>query len=357
MSTRWATLAWLLGLASCQAPAVFGCDDDEQCQRDSARGFCEINGFCSFPDGECASGRRYSELAGNGLDGLCVLEEETSSTSSASPTDGTMMMSVTSTTTLTSDATTLETASTSPTQSTEPDETSTTEDPSSSSTGPTMVPEDGLVLWIPFDREGRYEDLSMNGHDGTCTFSGCPASVAGPVGMAAQFDGVDDRIDIEDHPQLRFDTGMSVSLWATNTGVSDVAIAFGKSFEGNDRNSYELYAVSGPPTQIRWSMDAINRSEGNVVSPLPFVDDTTWVHLAGSWDGDTLVFYVDGEEVGSRPQVFTQYDTHPVTIGGDLIDFDPAHHWEGSIDEVRVYDRPLEPGEVVALFREGQPPS
>ncbi len=39
-------------------------------------GTCEPTGFCSYVDGSCTSGRRYSELAGSGLKNRCVGETD-----------------------------------------------------------------------------------------------------------------------------------------------------------------------------------------------------------------------------------------------------------------------------------------
>ncbi len=68
-------------------PNAFGCSSDEQCQADGAVGTCEPNGFCSFPDPSCPSGRRYGDLAGGGNAGECATDPdvaETEATSGAS---------------------------------------------------------------------------------------------------------------------------------------------------------------------------------------------------------------------------------------------------------------------------------
>jgi len=52
-----------LGPLSC-GPSTFGCSSDAQCLAAGADGMCQLSGFCSFPDGECASGQRYGEHAG-----------------------------------------------------------------------------------------------------------------------------------------------------------------------------------------------------------------------------------------------------------------------------------------------------
>lgn len=67
-------VAWgVLLTIGCRAPQTFNCQDDAGC---GDTGQCEANGFCSFPDGECESGRRYGDLAGAGLQGQCVAPAE-----------------------------------------------------------------------------------------------------------------------------------------------------------------------------------------------------------------------------------------------------------------------------------------
>ena len=68
---RWAAL----GLA---AAVVTGClrDTEFKCMQDSdceAMGHCEAVGFCSVVDARCATGRRFSETAGQGLASTCVM--------------------------------------------------------------------------------------------------------------------------------------------------------------------------------------------------------------------------------------------------------------------------------------------
>jgi hypothetical protein len=65
-------LAVLVGslLVGC-GEAVFQCSSSEDCTGDEG-GFCEPNGYCSFDDPMCPSGRRYGAFAGGGLAGTCT---------------------------------------------------------------------------------------------------------------------------------------------------------------------------------------------------------------------------------------------------------------------------------------------
>lgn len=78
-----------LVVAGCGSDQVFSCNDDVQCESVGIAGTCEANGFCSFPDPACDSGRRYGSYAGGGLEGSCVPEPmQTTGDSTTTTTDG-----------------------------------------------------------------------------------------------------------------------------------------------------------------------------------------------------------------------------------------------------------------------------
>lgn len=53
---------------------------------EGVEGFCEPNGYCSFPDEECASGRRYGQMAPAEFAGVCVGESMGSTTAAQNST-------------------------------------------------------------------------------------------------------------------------------------------------------------------------------------------------------------------------------------------------------------------------------
>jgi hypothetical protein len=66
-------VAVLLVAATCTPiRSVFTCHGDQSCVDGATQGTCELTGFCSFPDGTCATGRRYGVYAGGGLGSTCV---------------------------------------------------------------------------------------------------------------------------------------------------------------------------------------------------------------------------------------------------------------------------------------------
>lgn len=83
-------------LLSCNASDSFACANDDACSIENVAGQCEASGYCSFPDEECSSGRRYGENAPAELAGVCVPAE--GSTGETTTTGITTVLPATSTT-------------------------------------------------------------------------------------------------------------------------------------------------------------------------------------------------------------------------------------------------------------------
>lgn len=79
----------------------FECESENACQIESIQGFCEPSGYCSFPDEECSSGRRYGENAPSEIAGICVGGEAEGSTGVTPMTTTSLTSGTTSATTTT----------------------------------------------------------------------------------------------------------------------------------------------------------------------------------------------------------------------------------------------------------------
>jgi hypothetical protein len=69
----------------------------------------------------------------------------------------------------------------------------------------------------------------------------------------------------------------------------------------------------------------------------------SWSHLALTDDGAVIRLYVDGELVRTAPSPPISSSEGPLQLGGEMAF---GNQFYGKIDEVRVYDRALEAGEV-----------
>ena len=81
-----------------------------------------------------------------------------------------------------------------------------------------------------------------------------------------------------------------------------------------------------------------------------------WSNVALAYDGAVLRLYVNGDEVSRRPSTIGAIQTPdtPVWIGGNR---PYGEHFDGLIDEVRVYDRALSQREIAADMATGVAPA
>lgn len=75
-----------------------------------------------------------------------------------------------------------------------------------------------------------------------------------------------------------------------------------------------------------------------------------WQHLAAVLHHGMMTLYVDGKEVGARPASVAEVDA-TVRIGS----LGKKEFLSGLLDEVRIYDRPLAPAEIAAIYQREKP--
>jgi len=204
-----------------------------------------------------------------------------------------------------------------------------------------------LVLDIPFS-EGVgsiTRDRSLYGNHGTIYGA---SWVDGQIGKALSFDGIDDYVNVPDSLSQRFPNGITVLIWvkANVNNVDMVPIA--KVFASTEISFYfttgeGMYAglYNVPQLQL-YLLDAFTGIVGS------------WLHYAMTYDNSILKIYRDGVLRNSVNAVGTVANiTQPITIGRYFVDGAPTA-WNGSIDEVRIYNRALTAQEILNLYNEGK---
>ncbi|WP_328908505.1 PA14 domain-containing protein [Streptomyces sp. NBC_00234] len=84
-------------------------------------------------------------------------------------------------------------------------------------------------------------------------------------------------------------------------------------------------------------------------------DTGRWYHLVGVRDGDEIKLYVDGELAATAAAGPADVSTGPLSVGRAKYAGQNGDFWNGSVDQVRVYDKALTAQEVSALH-DGEKP-
>ena len=198
----------------------------------------------------------------------------------------------------------------------------------------------GLVAAYGFEEGGgtSVSDVSGNGHTGT--ISGASRTAQGRYGGALSFNGSNNLVTVGASPLLNLTSGMTLEAWINPTaasGARDVLIK-----EGANVDIYNLYARNwrGRPESNVYAGGANRTAEGTTLPT------NTWSHLAGTYDGATLRLYVNGVQVASAAYSGTiGTSSGPLRIGGNSL---WGEYFQGTIDEVRVYNRALTVSEIQA---------
>jgi hypothetical protein len=84
----------------------------------------------------------------------------------------------------------------------------------------------------------------------------------------------------------------------------------------------------------------------------------TWYHLAGSYDGAVIAFYIDGVQVHTENATPT-LDATAIPLIFGTSNKTPKEYFKGQLDDVRLYNRALSAAEVVDVMNNtgGTPPS
>jgi hypothetical protein len=164
---------------------------------------------------------------------------------------------------------------------------------------------------------------------------------------AARFDGLNDKIDIPYAPSLNPPV-FTVSCWARVVAGLGAYRSPLTSRADNPQRGYLFY--SSPANQWEFWIGA-GQSPGWISLTGPAVQSSVWTHLAGTFDGATVRFYVNGAPAGTpKDTPFAPNSTAPLRIGAGSSETAGNFYFNGDIDEVAVFGRALADAEIQQLY-------
>ena len=119
--------------------------------------------------------------------------------------------------------------------------------------------------------------------------------------------------------------------------------------------NFNLYTQIGYDDVVGFD---IPYGDDQIVRSTTFFDQPEWHHVVLTKSGNEYSLYVDGllEDFNTSNTIMVATDT-PLVIGCWVRDIGNTAHFNGVIDEVRIYNRALSEVEVNELYSEGEPPT
>ena len=215
-------------------------------------------------------------------------------------------------------------------------------------------PVDGAIgaLIAHWNFEGDVQDQAGSNHGALVGGATLAASFDG-MGQALSLDGIDDYVSTTDI-DVEF---ITIAAWVSAIGGEEnQGFVINKNYDG-DTVPYSLNIGGNNSADALDGLGWFTRGWKN--SDLGEGGDlrgTGWHHVAGSYDGTTLKYFVDGEllsssEEGSGP--LPQND-EVLDIGRYLNDED---YFGGLIDDLRIYNIAIADADIKALYDASPKPS
>jgi len=204
-----------------------------------------------------------------------------------------------------------------------------------------QIPMNGLVGYWPMD--GNADDLSGNGLNGN--FNG--SYVSGVSSLSAEFSGLNSLLEIPTNNSFSSDT-FSLSFWVylnshlahneVQLGVIGSSLRWSIGWDPNDVYLIPMTCTGGYGASGNSANSQINTG--------------TWYHLCWVNIGNRTQFYKDGLLVGDTNAAVPIICWDPsmkLYLGGD-VGGGAIEYFEGLIDEIGFWNRPLTQQEVENLF-------
>jgi hypothetical protein len=209
----------------------------------------------------------------------------------------------------------------------------------------------GLVGWWKFDENSGTTAADSSGNRNTATIHN-GGWADGKIGAALQMNGGNDGI---------VTVPLSASLRSTADTITVMGWAY-RTMQGNMGvvgHGYPYLFLGFHGMQFKWQIYNTNgKTASCYADPKSGATINQWFHLAGTYDGRTLLLYVNGVQI-CRQQLWREapigMPDMPFTLSGYLRETgDILDEITGRIDDVRIYNRALSETDIRDIYEGGK---
>lgn len=190
----------------------------------------------------------------------------------------------------------------------------------------------GTNVATSFSTMGRKDIVA-----GTNTYLGF-GNINKSAATGLHFDGVDDLIDCGSGASITNlgREGFTVEAWVNPTSVAATHTIVQKD------GDYGFYILNGNLVAQIWNLGTANPSR-RVVTGSGLIAANTWTHVTAKWDGTNATLYINGVADPASVVSGTASGSGNLLIGSFSI---LANYFNGTMDELRIWNRPLCVGEI-----------
>ena len=166
-----------------------------------------------------------------------------------------------------------------------------------------------------------------------------PPPVMDPPGNALEFDGANDYVVVANNDNLRLRTAITVEAWIKADSLAgwEAPLSYMQDDAGNESGYGMIYVGN----KMRFSLvtETMGRDDFND-NPGATINTGIWYHIAGTYNGSTIKFYLNGVLAASEAKsgyIDLEFQPSDLRIGA-YHDANEDYYFDGAIDEVRVWN-------------------
>ena len=174
----------------------------------------------------------------------------------------------------------------------------------------------------------------------------------GKLGKALILDGSSHTVKIPHYAGLKPDKTVTISAWIKPERVGKGGWAWQQIYRKEDGNARALMAIGEYEKKhslcFGLGIGGKYVEHGVPLEPAKLLDGK-WHLVCVTFDGKTIKFYADGQEIGASTKATGSIDTQgeaPAYIGSDK---GTREFFKGGIDDVRIYNRAVSSGEIKTM--------
>lgn len=205
-----------------------------------------------------------------------------------------------------------------------------------------------MVGWWRFDEQSQNVVPDASGGGNTATIKGTARQVShDPKGGTLLSEN--GCVQVRDEAPFDITEAITISVWTRMDSLDE----WWQALVTKGDTSWRLHRAGDRDT-VEFACSGLHAPDGASVSVegTRVIDDDRWHHIVATYDGSRVALYIDGELQDAREaRGRMQTNDYPVCIGDNAEQ--PGRHWNGWIDDVRIYSYALSKAAVSELYSDG----